>query len=257
VAEKQSETGQGGSSRRGALIGTVLVAALLGCALGASGLLSCRRKEPSTPLARVGLALQRETFEGDPEASAALRADVDTVRSGWRIQDRDVFDLVVAVRGLQSGGSSDWSKAEQLCRALKWPRCDRAGLEELKKRSRPSSPGEPARSALESAPALAVANATWAFGSEEAVRAMVRTELDRLPESEGPGRARVFLRFGIIDTNPDGQAALFAQACVADASLCDKMKQAAEREVAARFVPPGNVVPLYFVGGHPRIAGPR
>ena len=78
------------------------------------------------------------------------------------------------------------------------------------------------------------------------------------PQSDGPGRARVFVRFGIIDTNPDGQAALFAQACVADPSLCDRerLKKAARREVQARFVPPGNVVPLYF-GGHPRSAGWR
>lgn len=49
-----------------------------------------------------------------------------------------------------------------------------------------------------------------------------------------------------------GQAALFAQACVADQSLCDqeRLKQAAQREARARLVPPGNVVPLYF-GGHP------
>ena len=47
---------------------------------------------------------------------------------------------------------------------------------------------------------------------------MFRTELDRIPDTDGPGRARVFVRFGIIDTNFDGQAALFAQACVADAT---------------------------------------
>jgi hypothetical protein len=111
--------------------------------------------------------------------------------------------------------------------------------------------------ALESAPALAVANATWALGNEDSLRAMFRTELDRLPDSEILHRGRVFLRFGIIDSNPDGQAALFAQACVADASLCDHMKEAAEREVKARFAAPGNMLPLYFVGGHPRIPGPR
>jgi hypothetical protein len=35
------------------------------------------------------------------------------------------------------------------------------------------------------------------------------------------------------------------------------MKEAAEREVKARFVAPGNVLPLYFTGGHPRLAGPQ
>ena len=111
------------------------------------------------------------------------------------------------------------------------------------------------RNLLESATALAVANATWAFGSVEAVRKMARFELDRIPETDGLHRARVFVRFGIIDTNPDGQAALFAQACVFDPDDCDHLKEAAERETAARFVAPGNHLPLYFLGGHPHVAG--
>jgi len=92
----------------------------------------------------------------------------------------------------------------------------------------------------------------------DAARKMFRAELDRIPDADGPGRARVFLRFATIDTNFDGQAALFAQACAADARICDrdKMQEATEREVKARFVAPGNVMPLYFVG-HPRLAGPQ
>ena len=73
-----------------------------------------------------------------------------------------------------------------------------------------------------------MANVTWAFGSEEAARKMFRSELDRIPEAQGPQRARVFLRFGIIEINPDGQAALFAQACAADARLSDHLKEAAQ-----------------------------
>ena len=113
------------------------------------------------------------------------------------------------------------------------------------------------RAGLESAPALAVANATWAFGSVDAVKKMARIELDRLPESEGPRRARVYLRFGIVDTNPDGQAALFGQAWAADPKMGNQgLKDAAVREVHARFVAPGNVLPLFFLGGHPPISGP-
>jgi hypothetical protein len=101
--------------------------------------------------------------------------------------------------------------------------------------------------------AAAKADEIWAHGNEAAVRDMFRAELDRLPESEGKSRARVFLRFGIIDTNPDGQAALFSQACAADPTICDydRLKKAAEREVHARLVAPGNHLPLYF-GGHPK-----
>jgi hypothetical protein len=113
------------------------------------------------------------------------------------------------------------------------------------------------RQLLESAPALAVANATWTLGSVEAVRKMARFELDRIPETYGLDRARVFVRFGIIDINPDGQAALFAQACVFDPNDCDHLKEAAQRETAARFVAPGNRLPLYFLGGHPHVAGIR
>jgi hypothetical protein len=110
---------------------------------------------------------------------------------------------------------------------------------------------EAGRKALEGVPALAVANATWALGSLDAVKKMMRTELDRLPETEGKLRARVFLRFGIVDTNPDGQAAVFNLACASDASICGQMKEAAERETSARYVAPGNQLPLYFFGGHP------
>jgi hypothetical protein len=221
--------------RRRALISAVLVAAgVLVSAVGVRGLLRSGR--------------------GAPWTAAAVRA-------GLAPDSRPVFDLVVALQGQRGTGGADdtdWIAAEQACRALKWPRCDRPALEELKRSSRPSGAD---RKHPEAMAALAVADATWAFGSEDAARSMFRTELDRIPESDGPGRARVFVRFGIIDMNPDGQAALFAQACVADPSLCDRdsLQQAARREVQARFVAPGNVVPLYF-GGHPSvggIAGPR
>jgi hypothetical protein len=118
-------------SSRAALIGACLVAALLGYVCGERGLLSFG--QTSTPLARLGYALQR----GDGQVSPDLRDDIDAVRASWKGQERDVLDLVVAVRGLARDGESDWDRAEQLCRGLKWPRCDRPALEELKRRSRP------------------------------------------------------------------------------------------------------------------------
>lgn len=178
--------------------------------------------------------------------------DVDGIRAKLAPDSRGVFDLLVALHGSRRGSQTDWAAAERLCRGLGWPKCDRPSLEELKRASWPSSSANE-----ETRAALAVADATWAFGSEESARKMFRTELDRIPEIDGQGRARVLLRFGILDSNPDGQAALFNQACAASASLCDQMKEAAMREVRARFVPPGNVLPLYFGGGHPPIAGHR
>jgi hypothetical protein len=108
---------------------------------------------------------------------------------------------------------------------------------------------------LELAPGLAMANVIWAFGSLESVKKMLRIELDRLPESEGRSRARVFVRFGLVDTNPDGQAAVFNQACAVDAvhACNDQLKEIAEREVRARFVAPGNALPLYFMPDHPHV----
>lgn len=113
------------------------------------------------------------------------------------------------------------------------------------------------RRTLAELPARAIANATWLLGTVEAVRQMARFELDRLDPSDGATRGRTFVRFGIVDTNPDGQAALFNQACAADEHLCNEdLKRAAEREVALRIVPPGNRLPPYFLVGHPHLPPP-
>jgi hypothetical protein len=121
-------------SGRTALIGLYLAVAVLGYVCGARGDLSFGPfRQTSTPLARLGYALQQEA----PAASAELGGDIDAISASWTGQERDVLDLVVAVRGLTRNGESDWVLAEQLCRGLKWPRCDRPALEELKRRSRP------------------------------------------------------------------------------------------------------------------------
>ncbi|HKO49049.1 MAG TPA: hypothetical protein VJV79_15060 [Polyangiaceae bacterium] len=110
------------------------------------------------------------------------------------------------------------------------------------------------QAALEAAPAQAIADAIWALGTEDAVKKMLRAELERLPEAEGAARARTFVRFGIVDSNPDGQAAVFFQACVSDPSLCDRPRliAAAEHETRARLVEPGQHLPLYLTSGHPQ-----
>jgi hypothetical protein len=116
-----------------------LAAAALGYLLGSLAvpvLAAFRAGSSSTPLARVGLLLRE-----DPQATKltwpALRADLEAVRSPLVSPEREVFDLVVAVRGLHGDGTSDWHQAEQICRSLAWPRCDRAALEQLKEQSRP------------------------------------------------------------------------------------------------------------------------
>lgn len=134
MAKQIAGAGTTKGSSRGALIGLYLVAAVLGYVFGARGYLSFGPfRQTSTPLARLGYALQQE----GPAASPELRGDFDAVRASWTGQERDVLDLVVAVRGLARNGESDWVLAEQLCRGLKWPRCNRPALEELERRSRP------------------------------------------------------------------------------------------------------------------------
>jgi len=114
------------------------------------------------------------------------------------------------------------------------------------------TPGE--RSDLEGAPFRAVANAAWRLGTWSSAKKAVKADLDHLPDS-GPLRARALLRFAALDDNPEGQAAVAAQACGADPSICDHMKEAVERETSTRLVAPGNTVPLYFLGGHPHVPG--
>ncbi|HEY4185262.1 MAG TPA: hypothetical protein VGP07_09345 [Polyangia bacterium] len=124
----------------GAILGIYALAAVVGYFVGARSVLPFgpwSDRAASTSLARIGFALREQNVKASPEAWEALRADADTVRATWNPQQRDVFDLVVAVRGLERGGEPDWSRAEQVCRALKWPRCDRVALEELRRRSRP------------------------------------------------------------------------------------------------------------------------
>lgn len=112
------------------------------------------------------------------------------------------------------------------------------------------------RGELEGAPYRTVANAAWRLGRWSSAKTAVKAELDHLPENGGPARARALLRFAALDDNPEGQAAVAAQACGADPSICDHLKEAVERETSVRLVAPGNQVPLYFLGGHPRIPGP-
>jgi len=131
----------------------------------------------------------------------------------------------------------------------------RASSERLEFAQAIAALSETDRATLGSVPRRGIVNTIWALGSEDAIKKMLRSELDRLPEAEGAARARAFVRFGIIDSNPDGQAAVFFQACVSDPSLCDRARliAAAERETRARLVEPGRHLPLYLTSGHPQV----
>lgn len=114
-------------------------AALLGYLLGwfvLPALAALPSGSSSSPQARVGFVLREQPLA--PEAAwSSLAADIEAVRSKLVSPEREAFDLVVAVRGLRDAGSSDWSLAEQLCRTLAWPHCEREFLAQLKELSRP------------------------------------------------------------------------------------------------------------------------
>jgi hypothetical protein len=109
---------------------------------------------------------------------------------------------------------------------------------------------------LEAVPVLAAANAAWALGPAESAKRTIDAVLESVPPADSARRAQALVRFGLIDSTLDGQAAVFGLACAAEPGYCDAgLERAARREVAQRFVSPGNSLPLYF-GGHPPIAGP-
>lgn len=126
--------------RRGLLIAVYLVAAAGGYRLGARGLLRVTnepRNATADAAARVGVALGEEAPRADAVSWAALRDDIDVTRAAFPPPQRQVLDLVVAVRGIENGGQPEWTRAAEQCRALGWGRCERATLEELRKLTRP------------------------------------------------------------------------------------------------------------------------
>jgi len=124
--------------RRRTLAGVYAAALVIGYAAGTTEFLPASVVTgTSTPLARVGLALRDPGLTAEPEAWAHLRSDVAAARSESKPDELEAFDLVVALRGLESGGHPEWSRAETLCRGLGWQRCDRPALEEIERRSQP------------------------------------------------------------------------------------------------------------------------
>jgi hypothetical protein len=124
---------------RTALFATYLLAALAGYFAGTEGAFGASKTKSgeATPLARVGFALRETAPKASPEGWERLRRDVALVHDSLPESDRTVFELVSALRGLENGGATDWDRAQRICEALAWPKCDLGALEELKKRSRP------------------------------------------------------------------------------------------------------------------------
>lgn len=123
-----------------ALVGSYTAIAVLGYVLGQSGRFPLHwipASLPLTPLARIGLVLEAEQLQHDPEAWRTVSRDVTQIRSTLSADRLNTFDLLVAVRGLESSGASDWERAARACTALGWSRCDREALEALRERSRP------------------------------------------------------------------------------------------------------------------------
>lgn len=138
MSDAKSESPKCPRSVRRALVVSYAAAAAIGCLAGFSGLLPFAFiPSSSTALSRVGFALAENDPQASPRAWEELRADVGSVRLALRPPEVDAYDLVVFVRGLESGGNAEWVKAEARCRELEWRRCEHSALEELRRRSRP------------------------------------------------------------------------------------------------------------------------
>ena len=124
---------------RAGLVAAYVAAALVGYFAGTQGAFGSSKvsSAAATPRSRVGFALREQDPKADPNSWDKLRRDVALVHDSLPEGDRVVFELVSALRGLENGGTTDWDRAERLCRKLEWPKCDRGALEELKQRSRP------------------------------------------------------------------------------------------------------------------------
>ncbi len=139
MTDGKSEASAGETRGLRALIAVSGAAALVGYFVGAQGLVPVELLGPSTstPLTRVGFALRAKHLGASEGAWDLLRGDVRALRLSSTRLDPRVFELVVALRGLESGGHSEWTKAEGICRELHWSRCDRPSLEQLERQSRP------------------------------------------------------------------------------------------------------------------------
>ncbi len=87
------------------------------------------RKHFESPAARVSWRMDR-TKETNGKQWPSL--DEDLRAMNLRPPADDALRLVLALRGVDQGGLPNWRRAEQLCRGLGWPRCDRAALERMK-----------------------------------------------------------------------------------------------------------------------------
>lgn len=127
------------SRSRAGLFAAYLAAAVVGYFAGIQGAFGSSKvsSAAATPRSRVGFALREQAPKASAKGWEKLRRDVALVHDSLPEGDRAVFELVSALRGLENGGTTEWDKAKRVCEGLKWPKCDRGALEELKKRSRP------------------------------------------------------------------------------------------------------------------------
>jgi hypothetical protein len=123
------------SAGRIRLLVTVALVAGLSYWLGERG--TFRQTPTSSPLARVGFALEQPTLQGSARDWRALERDLRQLRAMVDGDERAAFDLVLALRGLLHEGRPNWERAQQLCTTLKWPRCDREALEAIERRTHP------------------------------------------------------------------------------------------------------------------------
>jgi hypothetical protein len=96
-----------------------------------------------------------------------------------------------------------------------------------------------------------MAETIWELGSPAAVRHMLERQLAVVPEQDAERRLVVLLRAALISDNPEGQSAILSSACSVKERLCAEpgaMKERVQAEAERRRIPPGNTLPIIFLG---------
>src|SRR5438128_7240424 len=105
-----SETRRAPSFRHGALVAIYLFAATSGYLVGSRGFRTSDAPAAATQASeRAGLALGHDDARPISNDWTALGSDLAVVRAMYPSPERDVLDLVVAVRGLENQGHPDWA----------------------------------------------------------------------------------------------------------------------------------------------------
>jgi len=161
--------------------------------------------------------------EREPDWSL-LERDLTLVRPTFTGSSAQVFELVVALRGLSKRGVADFERAEQACHAAGFARCERRSLEEMRAQTHQVT--------LD----LALEELAWHHGDATTLREAIQARRLAADASDQAKEraARTRLRLAVVAPSPDARAALLSEVCALRPSSCDALPAALERMAATR-----------------------